>query len=394
MYGNIKSAVSVNGTTSNCFQCNIGVRQGENLSPLMFSIYLNDLHNFISNSGIVNGVNINQSELDNNALTFLKLFIILYADDTVLMSESANDLQNSLNKYQEYCDTWKLTVNTSKSNILIFSKGRLGNYNFTYQGQALEIVNEYKYLGILFSKSGSFYNAKKHIAKQGTRALYSLLKKVKRLSLPIDMQIDIFNKTVKPVLLYGCEIWGFGNLEIIERVQLKFLKYILNVRKSTPSCIIYGETGVTPIKIDIHTRMISYWSKIVSQDQNKLSYNIYQVMLSVFNNTSPDIVKKKFGWLECIKSILVNCGYNNIWQSHYFPNAKWLKVSIGQKLKDLFINEWYSTIETSRCCTTYRLFKDKFGFEKYLITTPQKYLRFIIKFRTGNNKFPVITGTM
>ena len=115
-------------------------------------------------------------------------------------------------------------------------------------------------------------------------------------------------------------------------------------------------------------------------------------MLSVFNNTRPDIVKKKFGWLECIKSILVNCGYNNIWQSHNFPNAKWLKVSIGQKLKDLFINEWYSTIETARCCTTYRLFKDKFEFEKYLITTPHKYLRFVIKFRTGNTKIPIITG--
>ena len=204
MYGNIKSAVTVNGTSSNSFPCNIGVRQGENLSPLMFSIYLNDLHDFISNSGIVNGVNINQSELDDTALTFLKLFIILYADDTVIMSESENDLQNALNKYQEYCDIWKLTVNTSKSNILIFSKGRLNNYQFTYQGKTLEIVNEYKYLGVLFSKSGSFYNAKKYIAKQGTRALYSFLKKVKCLSLPIDMQIKIFNKTVKPVLLYGC----------------------------------------------------------------------------------------------------------------------------------------------------------------------------------------------
>ena len=63
---------------------------------------------------------------------------------------------------------------------------------------------------------------KKHIAKQGTRALYSLLKKVKRLYLPIDMQIEIFNLTVKPVLLYGCEILGYGSLDILERVQLTF----------------------------------------------------------------------------------------------------------------------------------------------------------------------------
>ena len=69
------------------------------------------------------------------------------------------------------------------------------------------------------------------------------------------MQIHIFNKTVKPVLLYGAEIWVFDNLEIIERVQLKSLKHILNIRSST----VYGETGVYPNANDIKTRVISYW---------------------------------------------------------------------------------------------------------------------------------------
>ena len=89
------------------------------------------------------------------------------------------------------------------------------------------------------------------------------------------MQIDIFNKTVKPVLLYGCEIWGFGNIEMIERVQLKFLKHLLNIRSSTNNCIVYGETGVYPIAIDIKTRIISYWSKLIEDRTNKLTYNVY-----------------------------------------------------------------------------------------------------------------------
>ena len=78
--------------------------------------------------------------------------------------------------------------------------------------------------------------------------MYSLLRKIKKLSLPVDMQIDLFNKTVKPVLLYGCEVCGFGNNDMLERVQLKFLKYILKLKKSTPSNMVYGETGVYPLK--------------------------------------------------------------------------------------------------------------------------------------------------
>ena len=63
------------------------------------------------------------------------------------------------------------------------------------------------------------------------------------------MQIDLFNKLIKPIPLYGCEIWGIGNIDIIERVQLKFLKMILNLNKSTPSYMVYGETGTFPLKL-------------------------------------------------------------------------------------------------------------------------------------------------
>ena len=60
--------------------------------------------------------------------------------------------------------------------------------------------------------------------------MFPLLRKIRVLHVPIVMQIELFNKLIKPILLYGCEIWAFGNLDIIERVQLKFLKLILNLK--------------------------------------------------------------------------------------------------------------------------------------------------------------------
>ena len=99
--------------------------------------------------------------------------------------------------------------------------------------------------------------------------MYCLIKRSKSLYLPIDLQIDLFHKTVKPILLYGCEIWGYGNIDMIEKVQLKILKQILNLKSSTPTCMVYGETGVKPISIDIETRMISFWSKIVNISTTK-----------------------------------------------------------------------------------------------------------------------------
>ena len=97
-------------------------------------------------------------------------------------------------------------------------------------------------------------------------------------------------------------------------------------------------------------------------------------------------------WLYQIKSILTNCGNFNIWQSHNIINRQWLKLTVRQKLKDLFINNWYSSVENSSNGTFYRLIKKSFGYEQYLSNTQNNLLRYIIQFRTRNHRLPVETG--
>ena len=93
--------------------------------------------------------------------------------------------------------------------------------------------------------------------------------------LPTDLQRDLFNKMVQPILLYGKEVWGYANLDVLQRVVLKFLKIILNIKTSTPNFMVYGETGVFPIYIEIYCRMISFWATLVTGPPNKLSYGVY-----------------------------------------------------------------------------------------------------------------------
>ncbi len=113
--------------------------------------------------------------------------------------------------------------------------------------------------------------------------MYSLLSKIRKHSLPIDIQIDLFDKTIKPILLYGSEIWGFGKNNILERVQLKFYKHVLNLKRTTPSVMIYGELGIYPLQIDIQTRAISFWTKLITPESRKLSSMLYSMTLSHHN---------------------------------------------------------------------------------------------------------------
>ena len=91
-------------------------------------------------------------------------------------------------------------VNASKSKIIIFFSCRLPqNINFLY---------EFTYLGLNFSRTGSFTNAKKVLINNAYKAMYEVLKKGRLHNLSIKSQYDLFDKIVKPILLYGCEIWG------------------------------------------------------------------------------------------------------------------------------------------------------------------------------------------
>ena len=148
------------------------------------------------------------------------------------------------------------------------------------------------------SQSDAFASAKKHIAEQANKAVFSLIKNIKRLSLPYDIQIDLFEKkTIKPILLYGCEIWDVGNVDIIERVQLNYFKQIFGLKKSTPSYMLNGELGIVPLEIDIHTRITSFWSKlIVNSPTHKLSTMMYNTVFALSNET-----RIKCKWIEYVK---------------------------------------------------------------------------------------------
>ena len=175
MYKSAKSCVSVNSTlTDNC-PCMIGVRQRDNLSPLLFLIFLNYLKLFLepAHDGlkIVNTLSV--ENLDQELLVFCKLYILFYADATVLLVESQEDLQQAINLMDRYCSMWKLNINVSKTKINVFSRGKIRKIpKFFFGKNELEVVGQYKYLGLIFTYNGKFTEAKKQLVVKGNRAMF------------------------------------------------------------------------------------------------------------------------------------------------------------------------------------------------------------------------------
>ena len=104
----------------------------------------------------------------------------------------------------------------------------------------------------MFSRTCSFPAAKKHTASQANRAVFCLLKKAKAVSLHIDIQIETFLKTDKPILLHAFEICEYGNVDILEQIQLN-LKFIL-----TPS-LGENHAKLSTSKVNKFTSYLVYW---------------------------------------------------------------------------------------------------------------------------------------
>ena len=136
----------------------------------------------------------------------LQIMILMYADDTVILANSPKQLQLALDNLKQYCDKWKLIVNINKTKIMIFSKIKIKNKpTLKYNNEVIENVDHFKYLGITLKFNGYFDVCKKSLYDQAMRAMFSLLSKGRRLKLPTDLMLDLFDKTIVPILLYGCE---------------------------------------------------------------------------------------------------------------------------------------------------------------------------------------------
>ena len=131
MYNNIKSRVKFDNIVSEEFSSFLGVRQGECLSPFLFSMYLNDIENVLIQKGT-----------EGFDIGMLKLYLLLYADDIVIFAETSEGLQYGLDNLAEYCKKWKLTVHIDKTKIMIFRKGGnlVRDLSFNYEGEILKLL--------------------------------------------------------------------------------------------------------------------------------------------------------------------------------------------------------------------------------------------------------------
>ena len=391
LYSSAKSCVRANDQLSDFFKCTAGVRQGENLSPILFAIYINDFQSFLAQkSEGLKSMNDLLTEFD----VYAKLCVLLYADDTIILSESEKDLQCALNALSEYCKLWDLTVNLEKTNVVVFSKRRkTPKTTFLYEGNVVKVTEDYTYLGVVFNFDGSFRKAIDQQKAVGQRALQALYSKIRILALDVDTSLELFQRCVMPILLYGSEIWAYDktNVATLEIFYRRFLKELLGLYKFTPTCMVLGESGQPKLSDLANTRQISFWAKLANDHVARLSKHNLPLITSLQDQPLQTEGNKcfTFKWLTNIRQNLDAVGMSF---AHMIPNnvhASYLISEFKLKLADSNLQTWSQSIWENELCSNYRMYKSTPILSSYLVMLPSRQRTSLCRFRCRSHRLPV-----
>jgi hypothetical protein len=240
---------------------------------------------------------------------------------------------------------------------MIFNKPftkKIKQLSFTLDGAQIETTNSYCYLGIEMSNTGSFHRATDALYNKSLRALFSLYSAI---SINSDepntkLYLKLFDSLIKPILLYGSEVWGpqinQTNNKIAKFVN-KFYKTVLGLPRYTSTAGIHIELGRFSIDVNVHASMLNYWTRLIALPSNRLVSQCYWSLFDNPNTNDP--------WLKSVKDIIFSTGQYYVWHNQKDIGAigpKGSKINLSymlQNLKDQFIHKSSMKIDSENKLT-------------------------------------------
>ena len=385
LYSNPRSRVVLNEYETDYFDCPIGVKQGDCLSPTLFAIFINDLASEIKEANI--GIDLN---IDGGPNIDYIFSILLYADDIVCLAETENDLQSILFIIENWCKKWRLEVNLTKTNILHVRNPRKpqSKFTFLFDMRPVPYCKFYKYLGTNINEFLDFkFTVEKHADSAG-RALGAIITKmIKNGGFPYNVYSLLYNTCVTSVSDYSGPVTGYQKYDSTLKIHLRAIRAFLGVPKNTCNVGVLSEVDLMLPQYRSCIQMVRQYHRMVCMDGSKLTKQIY-----TWDRTLNDrnIVNT---WSNEVKSIFSNSGLLATFEANS-PFSMELTVPTLKSSFKLKQQEYLS----SECAEkpklrTFMLFKD-FQEPPAYITKPLTFhqRRMVAKTRLGCLPLRLETG--
>ena len=197
----------------------------------------------------------------------LNIDSLLWMDDVCLIHHDLETLQEMLDMTNHVALKYHIQFGAAKCKVIRKGKGKKSKLKLN--GETLEDVTTYKYLGEIINNKGNLSDHISEVEKKIRGATSKILaetgnKEFKGIKMTAVWQM--VDAILIPILTYACEAWT-PNKEEITKLQTIFneaLKTILSIPKGTPTTILLNETGNYPIELTIKKKKILHAKRIDS----------------------------------------------------------------------------------------------------------------------------------
>ncbi|GFW71450.1 probable RNA-directed DNA polymerase from transposon X-element [Trichonephila clavipes] len=254
--------VRVKETLSTTKFINCGVAQGSLLGPLLFNLYINDIPEY--------------------SLTKLNM----YADDTAVHTtfKRITSVTFALNKHlkllENYYDRWKISINVEKSAAVLFTKKRKIPPPPKMYNTTIPWSQSTKYLGITFDKNLTWKTHIQNTRKKFRKLMFKLFPLIGRNSdLSRNNKVLLFTAVMRPILSYGCPVWGYAaktNINILDTLQNSTIRMIVKASRYMRNDDIRKALKIKSFKFYIQKIANKFFNSLqFTNNSNMINLNTY-----------------------------------------------------------------------------------------------------------------------
>ena len=242
------SIIKIGNHRSNDFPVHIGLPQGSVLSPTLFILFINDF---------IDTYPIRFNFADDRTL-------ILTADDNLQLT---NRTQAAADDIKRWCDKWRMAVNGSKTEIVLFNYNSNDPFEIALNSDICKVKTSTKSSGIIIDKKS---NLKEHAEQSVAKAhrIWAAItsKCTNRWCLSLTTQVYLYRIIILPQALYGAPLWYHKNTHQLRRHQNNVMRKIFKNGPSPSIEACEALTGVPPIDIYCESIAVKFANKIRRND--------------------------------------------------------------------------------------------------------------------------------